>query len=570
MARAVVSEGSESERPSSTGRRRIAGLVATFAGYAATAALVAAPLAAEQTVEHLRFEDRIGTVPVEVSLTHNGMSTLDTGVLGRLYWEETGAAGFGANVRVTGTPEAGGTLASYASPRFVRTNAAFVSDPGDVATAYGDELRSRLWRRFLLSEAVAALVGGLLLTAVFRGRLPRLPGARRRTRAGVAALLVVGAAGTSALSAVALFSRWDGSAEVEERYPMPGVESLSFSSPQTLEVARQIEPFLTKNNDRTRAGAEAYELAVAASMADELDEHADDLAPEDGERIILAEADPQGSFVGTSVRRAMYAQLQDALGEGVLIVRTISGDITSNGTVAEASFVEQEVQASRDVPVVVVKGDHDTDTTLDQLADLDVANPDLEVDEVAGLDVVAANDPAFKTLFGGVVVNESGLSESEVGENLRGEVGEETEALVVLVHQPATAAGYLGIDGLFELDDAVGWETTPRDDGIPDLPPGIVNVGHLHDAELPKVIWNTDGDEVTWTVVHQLGTSGGVEESPTFNRFSTPFSVPLKTLSLQLQYVDAETGLQTGYATIDTATDGAVTIGPRIDLGLPR
>ena len=69
--------------------------------------------------------------------------------------------------------------------------------------------------------------------------------------------------------------------------------------------------------------------------------------------------------------------------------------------------------------------------------------------------------------------------------------------------------------------------------------------------------------------MNQLGTSGGVEESPTFNRFSTPFSVPLKTLSVQLQYIDSETGMQTGYAPIDVAIDGTVTIGQRTNLGLP-
>ena len=53
-------------------------------------------------------------------------------------------------------------------------------------------------------------------------------------------------------------------------------------------------------------------------------------------------------------------------------------------------------------------------------------------------------------------------------------------------------------------------------------------MGHYHDPDGPWVVWNTDGDLVTWTVVSQLGTSGGVEENPTFNRFSTPFSTPLK------------------------------------------
>jgi hypothetical protein len=180
---------------------------------------------------------------------------------------------------------------------------------------------------------------------------------------------------------------------------------------------------------------------------------------------------------------------------------------------------------------------------------------------------VAGNDPAFKSLFGGLVVNNTGITETELGENLRNDVDQD-EPVIVLLHQPLSAAGYIGVDALSELDDAIGRETQPWDDGIPDLPPGIINIGHLHDFSPPRVIWNTDGDEVSWTVLNQLGTSGGVEESPTFNRFSTPFSVPLKTLSIQLQYVDAESGLQTGYATIDVATDGTATIGNRVDLGL--
>ena len=106
-------------------------------------------------------------------------------------------------------------------------------------------------------------------------------------------------------------------------------------------------------------------------------------------------------------------------------------------------------------------------------------------------------------------------------------------------------------------------------DGIPDVPPGIVNVGHLHDAMPPRIIWNTDTDQVTWTVVNQLGTAGGVEENPTFNRFSTPFSTPLKDLSIQLQYVDVETGLQTGYVDLTVSSGGDVSLDPRTDIGPP-
>ena len=111
--------------------------------------------------------------------------------------------------------------------------------------------------------------------------------------------------------------------------------------------------------------------------------------------------------------------------------------------------------------------------------------------------------------------------------------------------------------------------TTPRDDGVPDVPPGIVSIGHLHQLGGPWVLWNTDGDEVTWTVVDQLGTSGGVEEQPTFNRFSTPVSLPLKDLSFRLQYVDTRSRLMTGYATVVCGLRGRCAVSDRTDVGLP-
>ena len=114
-----------------------------------------------------------------------------------------------------------------------------------------------------------------------------------------------------------------------------------------------------------------------------------------------------------------------------------------------------------------------------------------------------------------------------------------------------------------------GSRTVPYDDGIDDQAPGIVNIGHLHELDGPWVLWNTGGRQITWTVVDQLGTSGGVENRPTLNRFSTPNSAPLKPLTVRLQYVNTTSGLQTGYATIRCGTDGECTVSDRVDVGLP-
>ena len=551
--------------------QRLRRLATAFLLYGFVAALVSAPVAAQQAIAGAQFEDRLGTLPVEISLSHNGVSTLDTGILGSVYWDRTGVGGFGANIRATGPPEAGGSLASYVSPRFIQANAAFVSNPSDVARAYGEELRGQLLQRFWLFELGAYLIGGLVLTGLFRGNAPFRSISSTRRRVTVYALVVAAGLGASSLAAVQLFRMWEGNDAVTRAYPSSDVEGLSFSNPEALEIAEQVQPFIVKNTDRIRASADAYEDAANASLREVLPVHAEALAPRDGERIVIAEADPQGSQVGTRVREAMYPLLEEHLGDDAFAMRTISGDISSNGTVAEEGFVRDESAGSGEIQTVAVKGDHDTDITVDQLEDNGVVVPDFELAEVEGLNVVAANDPAFKTLFGGMVVNDTGITETELGQMLReeGKKDDPEDPLIVLFHQPRSAAGYIGIDALADLVEGVGLLTTPRDDGIPDLPPGSINVGHLHDVEGPWVIWNTDGDMVTWTVVSQLGTSGGVEENPTFNRFSTPFSAPLKTVSVQLQYVNEESGLQTGYAEIDISTDGTVTITDRVDVGLP-
>lgn len=549
-------------------RRHVGRILTAWAAYGLLAALVAAPVAAQQALTGARFEDRLGALPVEVSLQHNGVSTLDTGILGRIHYDATGPGGFGARIRSTGPPQAGGTLASYVSPEFVRTNAQFLNDPGAIARAYSQQLAGELWRGFARFELWAGLLGGALLTLVFRARPPLRPSVSSPIGRAVVSLSVAGAAflGTSA-GAIGLLQRWDGNDGVGTSYAMPGTSRLSFSAAPTLEIARQVQPFIEKNTDRIRERSQAYVDAAETSLRAELPRRAADLAPREGEQVVVAEADPQGSLVGTRVRRAVYPLLAKAIGEDAIVLRTIAGDISSNGTVAEEGFVRREATASPGVPVAAVKGDHDTGTTVEQLESEDVEVLDVEAVEIGDLRVAGANDPAFKSLFGGLVVNDTGVSETELGVELRAAL-DPAEPAMVLLHQPQSVAGYLG-ESLGVLERGEGRETTPWDDGIPDLPPGSVTIGHLHDPAPPRVVWNTDGDEVTWTVVSQLGTSGGVEEAPTFNRFSTPFSVPLKDISLQLQYVVPESGLQTGYATVDISPDGEATIGSRVDVGLP-
>jgi hypothetical protein len=532
------------------------------------AAIVAAPVTVERAVEGVRFDDDIGTFPVEVGLCHDGRSTLDTGILGKVFWHQTGALGFGAYARATGPPEAGGTLASYVDPAFFQANVAFIRDPNAVVAAYSAEMRSSLRRQVLREEAVAALLGGaILFLLVPRRRMRGVP----RGRAVVAGVVLVGVAtGLSTLAAAAMFSSWDCSEASGPTYTAAGMANPTFSSPQMSEIVSQVRPFIDKNTRRIDAAADSYETIASSSLATAIRQRAAALAPREGETLVVAEADPQGSFVGVRVRTAMYDELTAALGEDAISLRTISGDVTSNGTVAESDYIDAEAKVSGDIPVAAVGGDHDSEKTWKQMTDAGITVPDLKTDEVGGLHVSGANDREHKTLFGGAVTNPTGVSEEELGKRLREEVGDQTG--IVLMHQPSALSGYLGPDSLTILRDRARTPadlTTPSDDGISDLPPGIVDVGHLHQADGPWVVWNTDEGGVTWTVVDQLGTAGGVENAPTFSRFSTPFSAPLKPIMVRLQYVNVESGLQTGYATVECNLNAECTVSDRVDVGLP-
>jgi hypothetical protein len=556
----------DAPRVTAVGRsiRAAAPWVLRWLGCVVLAGLISAPVALERAIEQASFDDRVGTLPVRVGLAHNGYTTLDTGLLGKVYWRRTGPLGFGARLRSTGPPVAGGTLASYVSPAFVQANMRFLDDPEALARVYGAELRDEVVAGTVRGVVLGGVLGGSVLALVWY-----LAGGRRRvTRVLlVGGVLAVGAVGSVGV-AVFEFRTWDGSEPIAQTYPLPDRPGLAFSSPQSREIAVQVQPFIEKNTARIRERAAGFEAAAVASLDRQLRLRANVVAPREDEVVVVAEADPQGSFVGTRVRRALYAALRDRLPDGALVLRTIAGDITSNGTVAEADFVADEVAASPDLPVVAAKGDHDTEVTVDQLLAAGALVPDTEVVETGGLRVASARDPAFKALFGGLVINESGTAEEEIGAALRAVVDAETAPVYVVVHQPRAVDGFLGFD-LDTVRDAPTSLTVPVDDGLPDVPAGVLTYGHLHDPAGPWVLWNTgDPDAVTWTLVTQLGTAGGVEETPTFNRFSTPFSAPLKPLSIQLQYLNPETGLATGLVSISIAPDGAATVADRLDVGL--
>jgi hypothetical protein len=88
--------------------------------------------------------------------------------------------------------------------------------------------------------------------------------------------------------------------------------------------------------------------------------------------------------------------------------------------------------------------------------------------------------------------------------------------------------------------------------------------GHWHRSVEPRVVWNSDG---SWTLVMELDTSGGAVASPTIGHFSTPWTPPQQEASFPVLFLDRDTGLVTGYQLYSFATDGTVTVHPRVEVG---
>ena len=65
-------------------------------------------------------------------------------------------------------------------------------------------------------------------------------------------------------------------------------------------------------------------------------------------------------------------------------LRTIAGDVSSNGTVAEAAYIKAEAKVGGEVPVAAVGGDHDSTRTWQQMVDDGIELPDLDTIDVDG------------------------------------------------------------------------------------------------------------------------------------------------------------------------------------------
>ncbi len=535
------------------------------------AAIVSLPLALERGLERTRIHADVGLIPATLTLTGTSDSRLRLGILGSIR-VPTSRGPLGLSVTADGaprTPDADAGISSYFSPQMLKVYGGLFHDPDSAIRSYVSQLERDFRARALAAWLLYTVVGtGLLLLglAIMDPAL-RMRLHRHRTRAvaaGAAAGLVL-SSGVAALE----FSEWAGSADHGEDfdYALPALdgtraEGAVTDSPVLRLAIEEAAPKVAVLIDRQQSRTDAF----VSSATRQLEASRSAMAgPREGEVAVMMQSDMHCNSAMIALQRRVVEMVDRKYGAGSVSLLAISGDLTTNGTAAEGSCIADEAAIAGDAPVVAVTGNHESDLSARQMADADMTVLTGSTKDRAGTTVLGAGDPSRTEMFG-LTRLRGEATETSVGRALyETALGDHPD--ITLVHEAYSAGAFIGdVPDMRAFLDGRGSDRAWWEDGVRDLPTGALFYGHWHRNVQPRVVWNSDG---TWTLVMELNTSGGAIASPTFNHFSTPWSKPQQRASFTMLFKNEASGLVTGYQRYSFATDGTVTVQPRIEIGSP-
>ena len=539
----------------------------------ALAAVLGLPVAAAWAVTHTSVQQLIGTTPTTFTLSTQGQSELRLGIAGTIFVPRAvGPFGVVATVEGPGDPGAGdGDLANYVRPEMLQLYTGIFHDPGPAIDQYVGLVQAELQEQLLRAVLVVTLGGGLLLLGLsYLLPLQRVARRRDRLRVGVAAVLAL--ATTTSVGAVQVLGSDGHTGPTEGVYAL-GVLDGTLASGATTDspVIRAVTGGALAKAQVLVTRQEKAEAKYRASAQEDL--QAQRLlmtGPGEGETAVIMQSDMHCNTTMIRLQTAVVELLREEHGEGVPALMGITGDLTTNGTAAEGTCIRNEREIMGDGPVAVVTGNHESDVSAQQMADVGMTVLGGSTEEIAGVRVLGDGDPSRSELFGASRLRgEEG--QADVGARLREEAAgadPEDRPDLVLVHEAYAAQAFLDVESVNALLAAndVSPTLAPFDDGVPDVPAGAVFYGHWHRSIEPRVIWNSDG---TWTLLMELDTTGGAVDTPTINNFSTPWSKPQQEASFPVIFLDDETRMVTGYQIYRFETDGTAVVEPRVDIGTP-
>jgi len=491
------------------------------------AALLALPFAAVWGIGHAEIEEYVGPHRVTFATSFTGEIAVDLGPIGQAFLPSPVAP-----VGVTATIGSVGTAASTLNSLFsAQTLAAYTSlyeEPEIVVGAIVDELQVDALVEGAEAEAVLLLAFALwrLRSQLLSPWVARSVTSRRTGAVYVAVLVLV------------LGSILAPSTPVGIRIPVTIAAGSRFASVtvDSRVLADLIDrgvSGVTLLSGRQQAAVETYIDTAVADLSGQLDRLP---RPEPGETMLLGFSDLHCNQAMTE----LITRLAQATRPRVVLS---AGDDTVNGTAVEKTCIRREagIATEAEVPLVVVSGNHDSDTTEAQQRAEGMVVLDGSTVETAGLRVLGDDDPEYNVPFSQDRTRDRPETEEQLGARML-QTAAARPVDVLMVHQPAASVVLM----------------TATDPGA-----RLITWGHFHSEAGPTVVPHTDG---SWTVGMQQGTAGGVRQ-PTITSFSTPFSPPLKSADVYFYFRDDATGLVTGVQPVHFTPDAEVVIDDRIATG---
>lgn len=537
------------------------------------AGVLGLPLALAWATTHTEVTEKIGTSPTTFTLTTQGHSELRLGIAGTVYLPiSKGPLGIIATLDGPGDPGAGdGDLAAYVRPEMLELYTGLFHDPKAAVDEYVSLVEAEFRHQLIRSILVVAGVGGLALFALHELLPLRLTRDTRRDaiRLGLSGVLVLGL--TSGIAWVQVQGGEIGRPMSDGTYPLTALDGSAAAGATTDSPVLRVllGGAISKAQvliDRQEADERNYRETAEAGLAAQADLME---GPREGELAVMMQSDMHCITTMIELQKRVFSMLSDADGTSerpVPSLLAIAGDLTTNGTAAEGVCIRDEAAIADGAPIAAISGNHESAVSEEQMADAGMTVLDGSVQEIGGFKMLGDGDPSRTELFG-ATRQRGEESQADQGRRLR-DVAERDRPDLVLMHEGYAVQSFLGIDSVTRfLDEAEQHGRDPRtrvDDGIPDVPASAVFYGHWHRSRDPQVIWNDDG---TWTLMMELDTTGGAVATPTLNNFSTPWSSPQQAASFPVLFMDQDSRLITGYQLYRFATDGTVTLEPRVDVG---
>lgn len=488
--------------------------------------VLAAPLATIWGVGRTQITDFLGPNETTIAVDYTGETRIDLGPLGNAYLPMSYGP-VGVSITIGGIREAEGGH-SLLSEQTLQAYLNLYHDPQEAMAGIRQQLIGNAIRHTIPAEIVIALlmIGWTQRRRFLSGRLVRMS----RGRHAVLTYIVV-----TTVTVAAVVAPTSGR-PAPARYPVTIADGTRFSgltvdSDLLAELLDRGIKGVEQMANRQNQAIKDYTKKTVGKLSKKQDRIAE---PAEGEQMLFGFSDLHCNIAMTKFwTRVTKMTDPDAVFS--------TGDDTMNGTAAEQSCITNEMKIPGDRPFIDSPGNHDSQTTANQLKSAGATVLTGKATDIDGIKYLGDIDPEYNPPFSVDRVQERSETEAEMGKRMI-QTAKGRNIDVIMMHQPRA--------------------TEPVIDE-PNPPAKLVAWGHMHSQDGPKVIYHDDG---SWTVAIQMGTAGGVSP-PLVTSFSTPFSPPRTSADGYLYFRDKATGLITGVQPIHALPNGTVKIDDRINTG---